>query len=155
MRAYHATVDRDDVEADAWVVRELFVIKKPPTKNNKQQTKQITQHAHILGLQDKSEFHELLVNLFVFNKLFDVFADIDKDHDRRIDFAEFSAGAGKLDIPAAERRAVFDAIDLNHGGMILFDEFCLWFVFKYYFQLWVKYSTQVWPQALPQRLCAC
>jgi len=77
---------------------------------------------------EKKEFKNLLANLFYFNKLFAVFDDIDTGEDRRVDFGEFVRGLShiglKLSVQDAERE--FDDIDVNDGGQILFDEFCMW-----------------------------
>ena len=56
----------------------------------------------------------------------DVFDDIDKDDDRRIDESEMTAGLKKLGFDLTEKEAdkLFDAIDGNDGGKVLFDEFC-------------------------------
>ena len=56
----------------------------------------------------------------------DVFDDIDKDDDRRIDEAEMTAGLKKLgfEVTDQEAKKIFDAIDGNDGGKVLFDEFC-------------------------------
>ena len=81
---------------------------------------------------EKKEFISLLKNLFYFNRLWNVFDEIDTSDDRRIDFAEFSAGVNKvgLNIPAEQLRIEFDTIDANRGGQILFDEFCIWVIGK-------------------------
>jgi len=75
---------------------------------------------------EKCEFHDLLLNIFWFNKLYQVFDDIDTDDDRRIDQKEFTKGVGKLglQLEAAEAEEAFKQIDTNHGGEILFVEFC-------------------------------
>jgi hypothetical protein len=54
------------------------------------------------------------------------------DDDRRIDLAEFQAGLSYvgMSLSAAEAEAEFKSIDKNGGGIVLFDEFCLWYAEK-------------------------
>jgi len=75
---------------------------------------------------EKCEFHDLLLNMFWFNKLYSIYEDIDTDHDRRISQAEFKQGFKKLGMNLSEDEAskVFNEIDTDHGGMVLFVEFC-------------------------------
>jgi Ca2+-binding EF-hand superfamily protein len=56
------------------------------------------------------------------------FDECDADGDQRIDFGEFSQLLDSLgsEVPAPQRRARFDAIDLNHDGAINRDEFMEW-----------------------------
>merc|ERR1712072_1028896 len=46
-----------------------------------------------------------------------------------MDEKEFMAGLSKLglNLSEADARAEFDAMDSNDGGIVLFDEFCVWF----------------------------
>lgn len=81
---------------------------------------------------DKKEFKSLLGNLFYFNKLFWLFSNVDGDADRRLNYGEFKkcltlAGAKMSE---AEMRQDFGRVDRNGGGIILFDEFCLYFTQK-------------------------
>jgi Ca2+-binding EF-hand superfamily protein len=75
---------------------------------------------------EKPEFHALLLNIFWFNKLFLVFQSIDTGADRRIDVNEFSAGMSKMGLNMSQQEAQqeFNKIDSNHGGQVLFVEFC-------------------------------
>jgi len=75
---------------------------------------------------EKCEFHDLLLNIFWFNKLWKVFDDIDEDDDRRIDLREFQQGMHKLglQLPHEEARKTFNEIDSDRGGKVLFIEFC-------------------------------
>lgn len=75
---------------------------------------------------EKSEFHCLLLNIFWFGKLFEIFEKIDKDMDRRIDLQEFQQGCTELELQLtpAEAQKEFESIDTNSGGQILFVEFC-------------------------------
>ena len=88
----------------------------------------------------------MLVNLFYFTKLWDAFDAIDADDDRRLTFDEFLHGLGVvgLKLSATDARDTFDSMDVNGGGVVLFDgavyclsapamhgsllfaEFCLW-----------------------------
>jgi Ca2+-binding EF-hand superfamily protein len=56
------------------------------------------------------------------------FDECDADGDQRIDFMEFSQLLDNLgaDIPAAQRRSRFDAIDSDHNGAIDRREFTEW-----------------------------
>jgi len=78
---------------------------------------------------EKKEFKALLVNLFWFADLWNVFDEVDSSDDRRIDLDELKAGLRKLDLAHGESldsdaEAIFQDIDDNGGGFILFDEFC-------------------------------
>jgi hypothetical protein len=72
---------------------------------------------------EEPEFPALLVNLFYFTKLWAVFTKMDADGDRRVTFAEFQRNLGALGVTLsqAEARAEFDTMDINGGGMVLFD----------------------------------
>jgi hypothetical protein len=70
----------------------------------------------------------LLKGLFYYNRVYHVFDKIDTGDDRRIDFAEFKAGFTVLGLDKKHKaESVFKTIDLNAGGVILFDEFCAWY----------------------------
>jgi len=75
---------------------------------------------------EKKEFHALLLNIFWFNKLWQVFDTIDSDDDRRIDANEFCRGMSNLGLQMSQQEAMaeFQKIDMNHGGQVLFVEFC-------------------------------
>jgi len=100
MRAYKQTCLMDGGDGDAWV--------------------------------EPEEFPQLLLNLFYFNKLYAAFIDIDKDFDRRLDFNEFRKGAKKLGLRLKKKEAIeeFKRMDANGGGVVLFDEFCVWYTKK-------------------------
>jgi len=78
---------------------------------------------------EKKEFKRLLANLFYFNKIFWVFDQVDGDHDRRMDFKEFKQCLAVCGSPMHEQQArqEFRKVDRNGGGIILFNEFCLYF----------------------------
>mmetsp|Transcript_44894 Transcript_44894/g.66012 ORF Transcript_44894/g.66012 Transcript_44894/m.66012 type:complete len:385 (-) Transcript_44894:225-1379(-) len=75
---------------------------------------------------ERKEFPFLLRNMYYFDKLWDLFDDIDTDDDRRIELHEFKAGLKKLGFGCsdAEYEEIFDEMDGNDGGKVLFDEFC-------------------------------
>eukprot|EP00439_Symbiodinium_sp_Y106_P028848 s6637_g3.t1 len=75
---------------------------------------------------EKEEFHSLLLNLFWFGHLHRIFDEIDSSHDGRLTLEEFTAGMAQLDLHLSpeEARKEYSTIDMDHGGMILFTEFC-------------------------------
>eukprot|EP00730_Choanoeca_flexa_P007395 TRINITY_DN12326_c3_g1_i10.p1 TRINITY_DN12326_c3_g1~~TRINITY_DN12326_c3_g1_i10.p1 ORF type:complete len:515 (+),score=125.08 TRINITY_DN12326_c3_g1_i10:47-1591(+) len=77
---------------------------------------------------EKKEFAAFLQNAFFFERLWDVFEDLDGDDDRRIEVDEFKAGMGKLGCALSdeEAQAEFAKIDTNGGGKVLFKEFCVY-----------------------------
>ncbi|CAJ1407825.1 unnamed protein product [Effrenium voratum] len=77
----------------------------------------------------KHEFKMLLGNLFYFNKLFWLFDQVDEDHDRRMTLKEFQwcMSVCGIKLSKAKLEAEFKKIDVNGGGIILFDEFCRYF----------------------------
>jgi Ca2+-binding EF-hand superfamily protein len=80
------------------------------------------------ALVEFSQLPALLKGLFYYNRVYHVFDKIDTDDDRRIDLAEFKAGFAVLGLDKKHKPdAVFNTIDLNAGGIILFDEFCAWY----------------------------
>eukprot|EP00941_MAST-03F_sp_MAST-3F-sp1_P004113 g4113.t1 len=78
---------------------------------------------------ERKEFPMLLRNIYYFNKMWNIFDDIDEDNDHRLDEDEFFAGIQKLGVIISKEEATkeFKAIDTNNGGFILFDEFCIYF----------------------------
>ena len=81
---------------------------------------------------EPKELPQLLLNLFYFNKLYAAFIDIDRDFDRRLDKNEFYQGAKKLGLKLKRKQAdaAFEEMDTNNGGVVLFDEFCVWYTKK-------------------------
>merc|ERR1712166_29079 len=100
MRAYKQTCLKEGGDGDAWV--------------------------------EPGEFPQLLLNLFYFNKLFQCFEQVDDDNDRRLDEGEFIDGLDKLgmNLPEDEAKDAFAEMDANGGGIVLFDEFCIWYTKK-------------------------
>ena len=75
----------------------------------------------------KAEFKYLVQYLREYSNYWYVFNQIDTSKDRRVSMAEFEKAAPILKdrgmrVPNAKR--VFDQIDTNNGGYILFGEFC-------------------------------
>lgn len=80
------------------------------------------------ALVEFPQLGELLKALFYYNRVYHVFDKIDTDDDRRIDLDEFKAGFSVLGLDKKHKvEQVFKEIDLNAGGIILFDEFCAWY----------------------------
>lgn len=100
MRAYKQTCLKDGGDGDAWV--------------------------------EPKELPQLLQNLIYFNKLYAAFISIDQDFDRRLDIDEFKKGAKKLKmkLSKSQLKKEFNAMDANGGGVVLFDEFCVWYTKK-------------------------
>eukprot|EP00440_Ansanella_granifera_P009090 gb/GFBE01009848.1/.p1 GENE.gb/GFBE01009848.1/~~gb/GFBE01009848.1/.p1 ORF type:complete len:483 (+),score=139.73 gb/GFBE01009848.1/:1-1449(+) len=75
---------------------------------------------------EKKEFHALLLNIFWFNKLWQIFDVVDTGDDRRIDAGEFTRGLSQLGLHLSPQQAQeeFNKIDTNRGGQVLFVEFC-------------------------------
>ena len=83
----------------------------------------------------RGEFVDLMKNIIYYNHLYDIFNKFDIDHDHRISMDEFRIGFAKLhdnkfleNIPAFQEfsnnyKKVFESLDTNNGGYILFDEF--------------------------------
>lgn len=80
----------------------------------------------------RAEFPGLVKNIVYYNQLYQCFDQVDSGDDRRIDIKEFLAGVKYLNMAMkpAEAEKEFYRMDTNSGGMILFDEFCEWFLQK-------------------------
>jgi Ca2+-binding EF-hand superfamily protein len=76
------------------------------------------------GFIRRNEFRRFLKYLELYNNLWDDFSSIDNDNDRRLTKGEFEKMAPKLDISNPEE--VWKQMDVNQGGVVLFDEFCAW-----------------------------
>jgi Ca2+-binding EF-hand superfamily protein len=83
---------------------------------------------------EKSEFRLFLVYLQRYLELWQMFAAMDGSSsgvdDRRITYDEFQTSVPQLvqqfGITVDDPKATFDAMDVNGGGMVLFDEFSQW-----------------------------
>jgi hypothetical protein len=87
--------------------------------------------SHAADYVQKKEFRILLQCLRHYFELWVMFEKIDTAGDRRIDLTEFSFALQKLVkwglvVGEGGEKAVFETIDKNHGGQILFKEFCDW-----------------------------
>lgn len=76
---------------------------------------------------EKDEFPELLLNLFWFAKMDELFQDFAGD-DGQIDFREFQEGLRhlKVNLPGRVAEDEFKNMDRSRDGYVDFDEFCLW-----------------------------
>eukprot|EP00746_Dinoflagellata_sp_MGD_P151478 gnl/MRDRNA2_/MRDRNA2_83069_c0_seq1.p1 gnl/MRDRNA2_/MRDRNA2_83069_c0~~gnl/MRDRNA2_/MRDRNA2_83069_c0_seq1.p1 ORF type:complete len:2124 (-),score=461.30 gnl/MRDRNA2_/MRDRNA2_83069_c0_seq1:152-6523(-) len=79
----------------------------------------------------KMEFRILLQFLSHFFELWDLFGIIDTSHNRKLNLQEFTNILPKLGewgiiVARGNERMVFNQIDRNHGGQVLFAEFCEW-----------------------------
>jgi len=77
----------------------------------------------------RSEFRILLEYLRKYFELFVMFDWMDEDNDRRLSEKEFVAAGKKLaawGVKATDLPAEFKKMDANHGGFVLFEEFCHW-----------------------------
>lgn len=80
------------------------------------------------GFIEQSEFPFFLYYLVYYNNLWSIFSKIDEDGDRRISREEFLKASKKMELKE-NASDLFDAIDMNSGGMILFDELCNYLAF--------------------------
>ena len=80
------------------------------------------------GFVTRREFKKLLHFLVYFNDLWHTFESIDKDGDRRLTLEEFRNASVLVDhqLTADEALSEFRAMDEDDGGVVLFDEFCVW-----------------------------
>ena len=82
------------------------------------------------GFIQKKEFKFFLTLIHYYNALWDVFEAYDADADRRLTRDELKNGAAKSvallgpEWHSKDWDQVFDEMDANHGGVVLFDEFC-------------------------------
>merc|ERR1719355_235867 len=86
---------------------------------------------HAYDYVQKKEFRILLQCLRHYFELWVMFEKIDTAGDRRIDLGEFQAclpilAQWGVQVSAGQESAVFNQIDRNHGGQVLFIEFCNW-----------------------------
>jgi Ca2+-binding EF-hand superfamily protein len=74
------------------------------------------------GFITKKEFPFLLRYLHFYNELWKQFQDVDEDQDRRLDLAELEQLLPLVGMDNPTQ--VFEEMDANKGGYVLFDEFC-------------------------------
>lgn len=79
------------------------------------------------GLVQFAEFENLVSYLHTYDEYFRRFQGMDVNGDRRVSLEEFSNAYGRAFgvEDEADAREVFNSIDTNGGGFILFDEFCM------------------------------
>ena len=80
-----------------------------------------------------SEFRTLLLYLRQYLELWVMFDAIDTSKDKRIDEDEFAAAVGLVaewGLKVTDPAALFKTIDLDGGGIVLFDEFAHWAIKK-------------------------
>ncbi len=78
---------------------------------------------------DYSEFRMFLLYLRQYLELWVMFAAIDTSGDKRIEKAEFGASVdlvAKWGLAISDADATFKEIDVDGGGVVLFDEFADW-----------------------------
>ena len=110
-----------------------FIVERYPLLDNKPALMRAYRAAdkNNSGLISLKEYTNLWEYIVYFNQLWEKFERIDVNMDRRIDLDEFKAMAGELfDTTLSEKEAtyLFDLIDVNNGGMILFNEFCTFMI---------------------------
>ncbi|XP_065674524.1 flagellar calcium-binding protein TB-44A [Hydra vulgaris] len=78
------------------------------------------------------EFRFFLLSLRQYFEYYEAFTRIDDNSDHRITLEEFVAAKSKIEqwVGPIKPEAEFKVIDKNHGGFILFDEFCDWAIKK-------------------------
>lgn len=76
------------------------------------------------GFITKKEFRFFLRYIYYYNDLWQQFAKMDEDADRRLDAEEFQTISQLVAIDNPSE--VFEEMDVNKGGYVLFDEFCAW-----------------------------
>ena len=99
--------------------------------NNQSKSKQANDYI------ERSEFRILLMYLRQYFEYYYLYTSIDKNYDHRIDFNEFKTYCIPIlnminfhNIDDKNARELFNEIDVNHGNIILFDEFCHWAITK-------------------------
>jgi Ca2+-binding EF-hand superfamily protein len=76
------------------------------------------------GFIQKKEFRFFLTFIHYYNQLWVMFEQADADGDRRLTKPEFVEAAAALGVSDPDQ--VFEIVDANRGGVVLFDEFCTW-----------------------------
>ena len=79
----------------------------------------------------KAEFIYLISYLRQYYKYWNIFDEVDSSDDRRISREEFAKAQPtfkKYGVNIQNVNELFNKIDTNNGGIILFDEFCDWII---------------------------
>mmetsp|Transcript_93501 Transcript_93501/g.204743 ORF Transcript_93501/g.204743 Transcript_93501/m.204743 type:complete len:557 (+) Transcript_93501:381-2051(+) len=116
-------------ETDKWVVEQYPLLNhKPALMRAHQATLSVAGRTGDFVV--KKDFKTLLTNLFYFNKLFWLFDQADESNDRRMDFTEFRWCLSMCGIKMsnAKAKAEFDQARKNKGELLLFTDFCSYFV---------------------------
>ena len=83
------------------------------------------------GLITRKEFAYFIDYIKIYNDMWKKFDVIDSSDDKRIELHELIKGRKLLgDYSEEEIKKIFNEIDTNKGGFILFDEFCNWLIKK-------------------------
>lgn len=110
-------------EIDKWVVESYPKLNNKPALMRAYKSSDLDHNSYVT----KREFPVLLRNVIYFNKVWTVFETMDVDADRRLAFPEFRQGLSLLGMTSVVNpRSLFDSLDRNRGGLVLFDEFCRW-----------------------------
>eukprot|EP00439_Symbiodinium_sp_Y106_P030443 s1591_g3.t1 len=110
-------------EIDRWVVDTYPQLNNKPALMRAYKACDLNQDSYV----NKREFAVLLRDLIYFNKVWSVFDGIDADRDRRLTMSEFRSGLSLLGMSSVVNpKSLFDSLDRNRCGLILFDEFCRW-----------------------------
>lgn len=70
---------------------------------------------------ERKEFKALIRNIYVTQKLWELFDNLDSGDDRRINLAEFSVGMGTYGVSKSDAKALFthiDKVSLPHVGVL-------------------------------------
>lgn len=110
-------------EIDKWVVETYPKLNNKSALMRAYKSSDLDKDSYV----NKREFPVLLRNVIYFNKVWTVFEAMDTDADRRLAFPEFRQGLSLLGMASVVNpRSLFDSLDRNCGGLVLFDEFCRW-----------------------------
>ena len=101
-----------------------FIVERYPSYDNKPVLIRSMKAADVDsdGFITRDEYGLLFQYIYQYDKYWHHFETIDKDGDRRISKDEFNALAGR--VFGAIDKGMFETIDTNQGGYILFREFC-------------------------------
>jgi len=83
---------------------------------------------------ERNEFRVFLVYLRQYFEYWEMFERIDENHDKKVTIVEFKHALPEMEkwgVKIQNPAATFKEIDLNGGGVILFDEFCHWAILKH------------------------